>query len=93
MNTCTFPRGVHPPEGKEFAEDVAIEVLPTPSDIKVPLLQHIGAPCDATVKSKDQLSTYSLTTNRPDVIRTIFNEAPDQHPSLRCGFRLSVCRR
>jgi electron transport complex protein RnfC len=56
MNTCTFPRGVHPPEGKEFAEDAAIEVLPTPSDIKVPLLQHIGAPCDATVKSKDQLT-------------------------------------
>ncbi len=55
MNTCTFPRGVHPPEGKGFAENAAIEVLPTPAAVKIPLLQHIGAPCAATVKSKAEV--------------------------------------
>ena len=55
MNTRTFPRGVHPPEGKSFAENAAIEVLTTPATVKIPLLQHIGAPCTATVKSKAEV--------------------------------------
>ncbi len=54
-NPRTFPRGVHPPDNKHFAHDAAIEVLPTPASIKMPLLQHLGAPCKATVKSKDEV--------------------------------------
>jgi electron transport complex protein RnfC len=41
----TFARGVHPPEGKQFAEHQSIEVLPTPEQVLIPLQQHIGAPC------------------------------------------------
>lgn len=51
----TFARGVHPHEYKELAEHSAIEVLPTPSEIAVPIIQHIGAPCRITVQSKQDV--------------------------------------
>ncbi len=40
----TFARGIHPYEGKHLAEDAPIEVLPTPKQLLIPVLQHIGAP-------------------------------------------------
>jgi len=51
----TFPHGVHPPERKGLAADAAIEVLPTPAQVNIPLLQHVGAPCESIVKSKQEV--------------------------------------
>jgi electron transport complex protein RnfC len=51
----TFRRGIHPPHGKEYAEDNAIEVLPTPATVQIALLQHLGAPCQPTVKPKAEV--------------------------------------
>ena len=51
----TFPGGVHPPERKSLTQSAAIEVLPTPKLVSVPLLQHLGAPCEALVKSRDEV--------------------------------------
>ena len=51
----TFPRGVHPPEGKHFAEDAAIEVLPTPKQLSLAVHQHTGAPCEPLVKPKQEV--------------------------------------
>jgi len=48
----SFRRGIHPPASKELAADKAIEVLPTPDTVQVPLLQHIGAPCTTELKPK-----------------------------------------
>jgi electron transport complex protein RnfC len=48
----TFARGVHPHDQKQFAADKPIEVLPTPSEVRIALLQHIGAPCEATLKPR-----------------------------------------
>ena len=48
----TFPHGVHPPERKNFAEDAAIEVVPSPKKVMLPFLQHVGAPSKAAVKPK-----------------------------------------
>src|SRR6056297_45426 len=53
----TFSRGIHPPERKLFAAEAPIEVLPAPEKIVLPLSQHIGAPCKATVKTKQEIST------------------------------------
>lgn len=52
----TFPRGVHPPENKSAAEHVPVEVLPSPAEVRIPLLQHLGAPCQAVVKAKDAVA-------------------------------------
>ncbi len=52
----TFPRGIHPPEGKEFAENAAISVLPNPAKVTIPLLQHLGKPAEPVVKIKQQVA-------------------------------------
>ncbi|MDO4583893.1 MAG: electron transport complex subunit RsxC [Planctomycetia bacterium] len=51
----TFPRGVHPREGKEYSEHRGIEVLPAPKELRIPLVQHLGAPCQAVVKLRENV--------------------------------------
>jgi electron transport complex protein RnfC len=52
----TFARGVHPPQRKSLSADVIIEVLPPPSEVLIPLLQHLGAPCESLVKPKQEVA-------------------------------------
>ena len=52
----TFPRGVHPPERKEFATDLPIEVLPTPDEVRISMLQHLGAPCTSLLKPRSEVA-------------------------------------
>ncbi len=59
----TFARGVHPPEGKELAENKAIEVMPTPARVMIPLLQHTGAPCKETVEPKAEVAMGDMIGN------------------------------
>ena len=56
----TFPHGIHPPDNKFFSADKAIEVVPTPSKVVLPLLQNIGAPCEPVVKPKQKVTTGEL---------------------------------
>jgi electron transport complex protein RnfC len=49
----TFNHGVHPPERKTFSENKPIEVVPTPKEVLLPLLQNVGAPSVPVVKAKD----------------------------------------
>ena len=53
--TGTFTGGLHPPEEKGLAADRPIEVLPTPKGVRIALLQHLGAPCESTVKPRAQV--------------------------------------
>ncbi len=51
----TFPRGgIHPPECK-ISKSVAIEVLPVPASVVIPLAQHIGAPAVTEVAKGDRV--------------------------------------
>ncbi len=50
MQLRTFKRGVHPPYRKQLASDAAIEVMPPPEVVRIPLLQHIGAPAKPIVE-------------------------------------------
>lgn len=52
----TFARGVHPPDRKGLAADAAIEVIPTPDEVQIALLQHTGAPCQAVVKNRQAVA-------------------------------------
>jgi electron transport complex protein RnfC len=56
----TFARGIHPPYRKELAEDSPIEVLPTPAEVAVALLQHTGAPCEPLVKTKQEVTAGEM---------------------------------
>ena len=51
-----FPGGIHPKEsvnGKSVTGAKAIQVLPPPSRVILPLQQHIGVPCRCVVKQGD----------------------------------------
>jgi len=54
-HTPSFPRGVHPSDGKEFSANAPIEALPTPKMVRIPLQQHLGAPAQATVKPRTEV--------------------------------------
>ena len=51
----SFLGGIHPKDGKELAKDRPIETLPLPSEVVIPMSQHIGAPCTPTVKVGDHV--------------------------------------
>lgn len=51
--------GVHPPENK-FAAGAAIEALPLPKRVYIPISQHLGAPATALVKKGDEVKTGQL---------------------------------
>ena len=56
----TFPiGGVHPSENK-LSRAKAIEVLPLPEVVNIPLSQHIGAPAVAKVAKGDKVLTGQL---------------------------------
>ncbi len=51
----TFPKGgVHPAEGK-YSANSAIEVLPLPKQVSIPIAQHIGAPSKPLVAKGDKV--------------------------------------
>lgn len=52
----TFQHGVHPPSNKHFAVDAAIEVLPPPQSLVLPLQQNIGGPCEPVVEAKQKVA-------------------------------------
>ena len=54
--TGSFARGVHPADNKQLAAAAAIEVLPTPKQVAIALLQHTGAPCKALTKVKQAVT-------------------------------------
>jgi electron transport complex protein RnfC len=53
MRARTFKGGIHPPQNKHRSENRAIETMPLPSRVVIPLQQHTGAPCNALVKEGD----------------------------------------
>jgi H+/Na+-translocating ferredoxin:NAD+ oxidoreductase subunit C len=50
-----FRNGVHPPEMKDLTADVATRRIPFPSEVVLPLSQHIGAPSKPLVRVGDRV--------------------------------------
>lgn len=60
MIVSTFKLGgVHPPENK-FSSGAAIQPLPMPGRIFVPITQHLGAPAKVVVNRGDEVKTGQL---------------------------------
>lgn len=55
----SFPKGVHPPERK-YTADCAIQTLAVPETLRIPLSQHIGAPCAPLVQKGDSVKKGQL---------------------------------
>lgn len=52
----TFSGGIHPAYNKELTSDKAIVDMPLPQRVRLPLKQHLGAPCKPLVKKGDVVS-------------------------------------
>ncbi len=57
MGLKTFPGGVHPSDLKHHSKDSAIEEIPLPEKVVIPLSQHIGSPSKPIVKKGDEVIT------------------------------------
>ncbi|MGD9212961.1 MAG: electron transport complex subunit RsxC [Desulfobacteraceae bacterium] len=53
---ASFAHGVHPPDVKDLSKKAAIEVLPAPAQVKLPLQQNIGGPCHPIVKPRQEVA-------------------------------------
>ena len=57
----TFPiGGIHPSDNKQWSKASAIEAMPLPDTVTIPLAQHIGAPAVAKVAKGDKVLTGQL---------------------------------
>lgn len=55
MRVKTFPHGIHPPEQKEPTAEKALEILPPPEKVFIPLHQHFGNPAEPSIKKGDEV--------------------------------------
>ncbi len=56
MKAKTFPHGIHPPELKDLTEEIALQPMPPPEKVMIPLLQHFGNPAKPSVQKGDEVS-------------------------------------
>lgn len=59
----TFKGGVHPNYMK--APEVPVTVITPPSQVVIPMIQHIGAPCQPLVKVGDSVKLYQKIGENP----------------------------
>ncbi len=61
MSALTFRKGgVHPQENKELSEHLAIEEMPLPEQVVIPLSMHFGAIAAPVVKKKQEVQEGEL---------------------------------
>lgn len=61
--------GVHPPENK-ISADKAIEILPIPKTVSIPIAQHIGAPATLVVNRGDELKVGTIIAKSSGFVST-----------------------
>lgn len=71
----TFRHGVHPPEAKENTSGLAIRQFPFAPLLVVPLVQHLGAPAQATVRDGQEVMRGQPIA-RPDGFMSVAMHAP-----------------
>ncbi len=55
MRIKTFPHGIHPPDSKETTAAKALERMPPPEKVHIPLHQHFGNPAKPLVKKGEEI--------------------------------------
>ncbi len=95
MAAVTFAKGgIHPEEHKGLTEHLAIEEMPPPSRVVLPLSMHFGAPAQALVKKKQEVQEGEPiavvekalgATIHSSVTGTVQAIEPHPHPTMvRC---------
>ncbi|MBK1693787.1 electron transport complex subunit RsxC [Chromatium weissei] len=84
--------GIHPDYHKELSGDCAIEAMPLPARLYIPVQQHIGAPAEILVTAGDVVKKGQLIARRQGQVSahhhaptsgtvTAVTEVPAPHPS------------
>ncbi|MBS4097442.1 MAG: electron transport complex subunit RsxC [Sulfuricella sp.] len=68
--------GIHPEYRKELTSEMAIETLPMPAELFIPLQQHIGAPAEAMVCEGDLVKKGQMIARSQGVV-----SAPQHAPT------------
>jgi len=68
--------GIHPEYRKELTSEKAIEALPMPAELFIPLQQHIGAPAEAIVREGDLVKKGQMIARSQGVV-----SAPQHAPT------------
>jgi len=89
----TFHRGVHPADHKEFARDAAVEVFPTPKKVTIPLVQHLGAPAEALVKTKQEVRMGEMIAKPAGFVSAAVHASISGKVGLGCAVTLPNGRR
>lgn len=63
-----FFGGVHPHDGKSLSKDLSIQVLPAPEQVLIPVVLHIGAPCEPIVNVGDHVNYGQLIAKAPTAV-------------------------
>lgn len=86
----SFKGGIHLPQSKKQTEKLAIEHLPVPQKVIIPLSQHVGAPAKPLVKKGDRVligqmigeaSGFVSSTIHSSVSGIVQSVGPFSHPS------------
>ncbi|MFQ5509176.1 MAG: electron transport complex subunit RsxC [Leptospirillia bacterium] len=64
----SFIGGIHPDYHKGLAASSPVETLPLPERVVVPLIQHIGQPCEAVVAVGDVICTGQVIGKAPGMV-------------------------
>ncbi len=64
----SFFGGIHPDDGKRLASNSAIEVLPPPEQVVIPMSMHIGAECVPAVKKGDRVLLGQVIGEAPSFV-------------------------
>lgn len=91
MKVLTFKGGIHPEYNKDISIREPLREAPLPDIAVVPLSQHIGAPCEATVAKGDTVEEGQVIGKSPSFISSyvhspVFGTVKDVkkafHPAL-----------
>lgn len=86
----SFKGGIHPEDKKALTENKAIEVIPAPAQVILPVSMHIGAPCNPlvaagdTVKVGQRIAESTAPVSAPvhaSVSGTVVAVEPRLHPN------------
>ncbi len=64
----SFFGGIHPDDGKKLSSNSAIEILPPPEKVVIPLSMHIGAECVPMVKKGDKVLLGQIIGEAPSYV-------------------------
>lgn len=89
----TFAHGIHPPERKGLAADKTIEAMEIPAEVKIPMLQHVGAPCEATTKPRQELACGDVIGEAKAFVSAPIHATIDGVAGMPCAITLANGRR